>query len=187
MNGLHQGTSAYKGRVSHNVLRKHYWREEMIVMDYCGVEFITVETAEGSSWKWQLSILDKNKMKTSGEAASRAAAIDQAHEAIGEGLRANANPDQEPQLPWLVIGVIHTLHGARSLPPFEAVEALRPFVNTMRNRACENDRLAKASAAAVGALVHRLEVEGVATDDLWEEAIEASLSFANEIAPPAQT
>jgi hypothetical protein len=38
----------------------------------------------------------------------------------------------------------------------------------------------------VGALVQRLEAKGVATDDLWEEAIEASLSFANEVAPPAQ-
>jgi hypothetical protein len=55
-----------------------------------------------------------------------------------------------------------------------------------RNRASGNDRLADASAAAVGALVQRLEAKGVATDDLWEEAIEASLSFANEVAPPAQ-
>jgi hypothetical protein len=59
-------------------------------MDYCGVEFTAVESAEGSYWKWQLSILDKEKMKTSGEAPSRANAIAQAHEAIGEGLRANA-------------------------------------------------------------------------------------------------
>jgi hypothetical protein len=34
--------------------------------------------------------------------------------------------------------------------------------------------------------VHRLEAEGIATDDLREEAIEASLSLANEIAPPRQ-
>jgi hypothetical protein len=158
----------------------------MMVMDYCGVEFITVEPAEGSSWKWQLSILDKDKMKTSGEAASRAEAISQAHEAIGEGLRANASPDREAQLPWLVGDVLHILHGARGLPSVEAVEALRPFVNTMRNRTSGNDRLANASAAAVGALVQRLEAKGVATDDLWEDAIEASLSFANEVAPPAQ-
>ncbi len=36
-------------------------------MDYCGVEFTAVESAEGSSWKWQLSISDKDKMKASGE------------------------------------------------------------------------------------------------------------------------
>jgi hypothetical protein len=159
----------------------------MILMDYFGVEFSVVEAAGGSSWKWQLFILNEDEMSTSGKAATRAAAIDQAHEAIGEGLRANANPDQEAQLPWLVVDVLHILHGARSLPPIEAVQALRPFVNTMANRACRNGRLADASAAAVGALVQRLETQGVATDDLWEEAIEASLSFANEIALPAQS
>jgi hypothetical protein len=178
---LHDKPSNARRRIDGKLHR----REEMMVMDYCGVEFITVESAEGSSWKWRLSILDKDKMKTSGEAASRAEAISQAHEAIGEGLRANASPDQDAQLPWLVGDVLHILHGARSLPSVEAVEALRPFVNTMRNRASGNDRLADASAAAVGALVRRLEAKGVATDDLWEEAIEASLSFANEVAPPS--
>jgi hypothetical protein len=152
-------------------------------MDYCGVEFTAVESAEGTSWKWQLSILDKDKMITSGEAATRAAAINQAHEAIGEGMRANASPDEEEQLPQQisdVLHVFHILHGARSLPPAEAVAALRPFVNKMRNRPSGSDRLADASAAAVSALVQRLETEGVATNDLWEVAIESSLSFANE-------
>lgn len=148
-------------------------------MDYCGVEFTAVESAEGSCWKWQLSILDKEKMKTSGEAESRAAAIKQAHDAIGEGLRANACPDQEAQLPQLVCDVLHILHGARSLPSAEAIEALRPFMNTMRYRAFGSDGLADASTAAVSALVERLEAEGVATNDLWEDAIETSLSFAN--------
>jgi len=148
-------------------------------MDYCGVEFTAVESAEGSCWKWQLSILDKEKMKTSGEAASRAAAIKQAHEAIGEGLRANACPDHDAQLPQLVCDVLHILHGARSLPPAEAIEALRPFMNTMRYRALGSDRLADASTAAVSTLVESLEAEGIATNDLWEDAIEASLSFAN--------
>ena len=62
----------------------------------------------------------------------------------------------------------------------EAVEALRPFVNTMHNRISGSDRLADAAADAVGALVQRLEAKGIAANDLWEEAIEASLSFANE-------
>jgi hypothetical protein len=152
-------------------------------MDYCGVEFTVIESAEGSSWRWQLSICDKDKMKTSGEAASRAAAINQAHEAIGEGLRANAGPDQEEHLPQQisdVLHVFHILHGARSLPSAEAVAALRPFLNTMRDRPAGSDRLADASTAAVNALVQRLETNGVATDDLWEVAIESSLSFANE-------
>jgi hypothetical protein len=151
-----------------------------VIMDYCGVEFTAVESAEGSSWKWQLSIQNKDKMKTSGEAASQAAAINQAHEAIGEGLRANAGPDQEEQLPHQVNGVLHILHGARGLPPAEAVKALRPFMNTMHNRTPSSDRLADASAAAVSVLVQTLEAKGVATDDLWEVAIESSLSFANE-------
>jgi hypothetical protein len=155
-------------------------QEEMMVMDYCGVEFTAVESAKGSSWKWQLSILNKDKMKTSGVAANRITAIKQAHEAIGEGLRANAGPDHEVQLPQLVCDVLHILHGARSLPPAGAIEALRPFLNTMRDRASGTDRFADASAAAVGALVQRLEADGAATDDIWEEAIESSLSFANE-------
>jgi hypothetical protein len=152
----------------------------MMVMDYCGVEFTTVESSEGSSWKWQLAILNKDRMKTSGEAANRTAAIEQAHEAIGEGLRANAGPDHESPLPQLGGGVLHILHGARGLPPAEAVEALRPFVNAMRDRIFGTDRLADASALAVGALLQALETKGVATDDLWEVAIESSLSFANE-------
>jgi hypothetical protein len=154
-------------------------------MNYCGVEFTALASAEGASWKWELSILDKNQMKTSGEAANREAAINQAHEAIGQGLRANASPGAEATLPELG-SVLHILHGARGLRSVEAVEALRPFVNAMRNRCSENDRLADASIAAVGALVQRLEAKGVATDDLWEEAIEMSLSFANEVGPPAQ-
>jgi hypothetical protein len=152
----------------------------MMVMDYCGVEFTAVEIAEGSSWKWQLSILDNDKMKTSGEAASRAAAINQAHEAIGEGLRANASPDREEPLPQRANSVLHILHGARGLPPSESVEALRPFLNTMRNRTFGSSKLADASTIAVGALVQTLEVKGFATNDLWEVAIETSTSFVNE-------
>jgi ABC-type branched-subunit amino acid transport system substrate-binding protein len=95
-------------------------------------------------------------------------------------------PVPEAQLPQLVRDVLDILHGARSLPPAESVEALRPFVNAMRNRVSANDRLAAASAAAVAALVQSLEAEGVATDDLWEKAIESTLSFAHEVAAPAQ-
>jgi hypothetical protein len=153
-----------------------------MVMDYCGVKYTAVETDGGSSWKWQLLISDKNKMNASGEAASRAAAISQAREAIGEGLRANASPNDGDQLPQLVKNVLHILHGARSLPSAEAIAALRPFVNSMRNRRSGNNRFADASADAVDALVQRLEANGSAGDDVWEEAIEASLSFANEIA-----
>ncbi len=149
-------------------------------MYYCGLEFTAVESEGNSPWKWQLSILDKDRMEASGQAAGRTAAIVEAHKATGEDLRASASPGHEAPLPHLVSDVLHILHGARSLPSAEAVEALRPFVNTMRTRAAGNDRLADASAAAVGALMRRLDEEGVATDDLWQEAIETSLSFANE-------
>ncbi len=50
----------------------------------------------------------------------------------------------------------------------------------MRNQASGNGRLADAAIVTVGTLVQSLEDKGVATDDLWEEAIEASLSFAND-------
>jgi hypothetical protein len=153
----------------------------MMIMDYCGVEFSAIESAEGSSWKWQLSILDDDKMKTCGEAASRAAAIDQAHEAIGNGLRANSALDGKMQLQQLVCDVLHVLHGARSLPAVEALEALEPFMDTMRYRVFGSNRLADASITAVSALVGRLKAKGEASDDLWENAIESSLSFANEM------
>ncbi len=149
------------------------------------MEFTAVECAGGSSWKWQISILDKDKIKTSGHAASRAAAIAQAHEAIGEGLRANASPEPEVQLPHQIHNVLHILHGARSLPSAEAVAALRPFLNTVRDGVAKSDRFAVASIAAVEALIHRLESQGIANDDLWEEAIESSLSFANEVSYPS--
>ena len=154
----------------------------MTVMDYCGVEFTAVELDGGSLWKWQLLILNDDKMKSSGQAPSQAEAISQARKAIGEGLRANAGADDDAPLPHAAGDVLHILHGARSLPSSEAVEALRPFLNTMGNRAFRSDVLADASADAVSALVQRLEATGIATDDLWEEAIEASLSFANQTA-----
>jgi hypothetical protein len=169
-----------EGNEPRNERIKHCRPEDMIVMDYCGVEFTVIELEGNSLWKWQLLILNDDKMKSCGEAASREAAISQAHEAIGDGLRANAGPYDDALLSEVVSDVLHVLHGARGLPSSEAVEALRPFLNTMRGRASGIDVLADASADAVGKLVQRLEAAGIATDDLWEEAIEASLSFANE-------
>jgi hypothetical protein len=174
-------SAVYTPALSLFFLGDPFRQQEIIVMDYCGVEFTAVESSEGASWKWQLSILNNDKMKISGEAANRMAAIEQAHQAIGDGLRANAVPDDEVSSPQLATGVLHILHGARSLPSVEAIEALRPFMNAMRDRVSGNDRFADAFAAAVSALVQRLETKGIATDDLWEQAIESSLSFANEL------
>ncbi len=72
------------------------------------------------------------------------------------------------------------LHGARSLPPAQAIAALRPFMDSMREETSKGDKLADASSAAVDQLVQSLQANQVATDDLWQDAIEAALSFANE-------
>jgi hypothetical protein len=71
------------------------------------------------------------------------------------------------------------LHGARSLPPDEAVEALRPFLESMRAKD-SSGKLADASTAAVRELARSLKENHAASDDLWQEAIEATISFANE-------
>jgi hypothetical protein len=149
-------------------------------MDYCGVAYIAFESAEDSSWKWRILTSNKGKIKLGGEAASREAAVERAHEAIGETLRANATPDHEAQMPLMADDVLHILHGARSLPLGKAVEALQPFLNAMRHRIPGADRFADASANAVTELVQSLEARGSATDDAWQAAIESTLSFANE-------
>jgi hypothetical protein len=130
-------------------------------------------------------ILNKDEMRTSGEAASQAAGINRALEAIGDGLPANASPYHQERLSQLINDTLRILHGARSLPSAEAVAALQPFVNTIRSQPLGNDRFAHASAGAVDTLVQSLEANGFATDDLWEEAIETSLSFANASANPS--
>jgi hypothetical protein len=50
----------------------------------------------------------------------------------------------------------------------------------MRKETSKGDRLADLSSAAVDELVRSLEANRVATDDLWQDAIDATLSFANE-------
>jgi hypothetical protein len=42
------------------------------------------------------------------------------------------------------------------------------------------DKFAHASTAAVTKLVRSLRAHHAASDDLWQEAIEATLSYANE-------
>jgi hypothetical protein len=75
--------------------------------------------------------------------------------------------------------VLRILHGARSLPPAEAAEALSPFLESMR-KSDSGDALARASIAAVAELARSLKENHAASDDLWQEAIEATLSYANE-------
>jgi hypothetical protein len=75
--------------------------------------------------------------------------------------------------------VLQILHGARGLPPAEAAEALRPFLESMR-KSDSGDALARASIAAVTELARSLKENHAASDDLCLEAIEATLSYANE-------
>jgi hypothetical protein len=80
----------------------------------------------------------------------------------------------------LASDALRILHGARSLPPAEAVAALRPFLESMRKETSKGDSLADASSVAVNELVRSLEANRAATDDLWQDAIDATLSFADE-------
>jgi hypothetical protein len=80
----------------------------------------------------------------------------------------------------LATAALETLHGARGLPPAEAVSRLRGFVDSMRT-VPETALLADASGA-LKTLVDQLQSQGAATDDAWEYAIETMLSYANESA-----
>jgi hypothetical protein len=75
--------------------------------------------------------------------------------------------------------VLRTLHGARSLPPAEAAEALTPFLESMR-KSGSGDALSRASTAAITELVRSLKDNHAASNDLWQDAIEATVSYANE-------
>jgi hypothetical protein len=79
----------------------------------------------------------------------------------------------------LAADVLKLLHGARSLPSVEAVEELTPYLDVM-GRDTSKSKLADASTASVTKLVRSLKENHAASDDLWEEAIEATLSFVNE-------
>ena len=76
--------------------------------------------------------------------------------------------------------VLRILHGARSLPPVEAAEALGPYLKSMRTKG--SGQLGDASIAAVTELVRSLKENHAASDDLWQDAIEATLSFVNATA-----
>jgi hypothetical protein len=76
----------------------------------------------------------------------------------------------------LASDALEILHGARSLPPTEAVDALKPFLQGVPR---SGDKLADASIAAVTELVRSLKENHAASDDLWQDAIEATRSFAN--------
>ena len=85
-----------------------------------------------------------------------------------------ADGDKQP-----ILDVLQILHGARGLPPVVAVEALKSFLKLTRKRGSD-DALAQASIAAVTELARSLKENHAASNDLWQEAIEATLSYANE-------
>jgi hypothetical protein len=76
--------------------------------------------------------------------------------------------------------VLRILHGARALPPAEAADVLMPFLDLMRRQG-STDTLASASVASVTKLSRSLKDNHAASDDFWQEAIEATLSFVNEV------
>ena len=82
----------------------------------------------------------------------------------------------ESQLATAALG---TLHGARELPAEDAASRLRGFLNSIASPLPNSSRLAEASGA-LRSLLQKLEADGSASDDDWQEAIETMLSLANE-------
>ena len=80
---------------------------------------------------------------------------------------------------YIATDTLRILHGARSLPAAEATEKLKPFLERMRS--AQGDKLADASIAAVTKLARSLQDNHVASDDLWQDAIEATTSYVNEM------
>jgi hypothetical protein len=79
----------------------------------------------------------------------------------------------------LATAALDTLHGARSLPPADAIAKLRDFLESIDTSVPDSLRLADASSA-LKVLISELEMGGAATNDHWERAIETTLSLANE-------
>jgi hypothetical protein len=79
----------------------------------------------------------------------------------------------------LATAALDTLHGARSLPPADAIAKLRDFLESIDTSVPDSPRLADASGA-LKVLISELKMGEAATNDDWERAIETMLSLANE-------
>jgi hypothetical protein len=90
-----------------------------------------------------------------------------------KGFRLMSNPVSQ-----LAKAALDTLHGARGLPPAEAVAKLHDFLESIDTSVPDSPRFA--ASEALRTLVSQLETEGTATDDDWQRAIETMLSLANE-------
>jgi hypothetical protein len=91
-----------------------------------------------------------------------------------KGFRLMSNPVSQ-----LAKAALDTLHGARGLPPVEAVGKLHDFLESIDTSVPDSPRFADASEA-LRILVSQLETEGTANDDDWQRAIETMLSLANQ-------
>jgi ABC-type transporter Mla subunit MlaD len=77
----------------------------------------------------------------------------------------------------VVAAAIDTLHGARRLPPEEAVEKLDSFLDAL---SAESDgKFIDSAKASLSKLVSSLREQGSATDDVWGQAIETMVSLSN--------
>jgi hypothetical protein len=158
------------------------------MMEYRDIEYAVVQGIGRRVWKWSASVAGVVIM---GNEQTRSAAVAAAEKAIDRALaqkKVRLVPPPQPDRhevgmsdgdKQLASDALRILHGGRSLPPAEAVEALSSFLESMRRKG-SGDTLAHASIAAVTELVRSLEENHAASDDLWQEAIEATLSFANE-------
>ncbi len=77
-----------------------------------------------------------------------------------------------------ISAALDALHGARKLPPTEAIEHLHSFLDTISPPGHES-KFATEARAALNLLVARLETNGSASDDVWQRAIETMTSLAN--------
>jgi hypothetical protein len=77
-----------------------------------------------------------------------------------------------------ISAAIDTLHGARKLPPDEAIERLRSFSDTVSPPG-HDGKFTTDARTALNLLVTDLEKNGSASDDVWQGAIETMTSLAN--------
>jgi hypothetical protein len=91
--------------------------------------------------------------------------------------------DQMSTESQLAADALDTPHGARELPSKEAAAELGDFLNSISSSIHDSPRLAAASAALQD-VVHKLEVDGSASDDDWLSAIDTMHSLANETFGP---
>ena len=79
----------------------------------------------------------------------------------------------------LATAALDTLHGARGLPPTEAVAKLRDFLDSISTSVPDSARMVDASSA-LKTLVSKLESGIPTTNDDWGHAIQTMESLASD-------